>query len=171
MKKYITIIFFSTIFYSYSQDNCTFKPDYSKILSNKNLDKFVAILQENRLTVYDNKKEIPSFIKTQLDCLAKGFSIANKNQKYQSNCISSNDLPKRQLIYMAKNNNFLVITYLMGGFAVSNHILFVEFKNGKILDLWKGRSLQKLDSNSKILKYIKNNRIKKGGLNESVISF
>lgn len=93
-----------------AQKKCDYNINTPKILSNESLDKFIYLLQKNDFIVSNNKKEIPSFIKKQLDCISGEFSIANPGEKYQSNCIAESNLPKRKLIFLSKSKNFLVMT-------------------------------------------------------------
>ena len=156
--------------FTIGQENCNFKIDKHKILSNLNLDKFVMELQNDNFEIHYDKKFIPDNLIKSLVCLNGDFSIANPKERYQSNCVTNKKLPKRKLILLLKSKNNIVVTYFCGGFVTSVHILFLRFNNEKILDLWSGSSTEKLSSKEDILRYIKENRNKKNGLNSSVIS-
>ena len=99
-------------------------------------------------------------VKETLDCLTKKFSIANPNQEYACCCTSSDKLPRRKLIFLSKSQDVLVMTYLTGGFATSTHLLFIQFHNEKIIDLWTGYCSDDLKSNKDIVKFIKQVRNK-----------
>ena len=168
-RKIILISLLMFSLFTIAQENCNFKIDKHKILSNLNLDKFLMELQNDNFEIYYDKKHIPDSLIKSLACLNGEFSIANPKEKYQTNCEANEKLPKRKLILLLKSKNNIVVTYFCGGFATSVHILFLRFNNGKITDLWSGISVKKLSSKEDILKYIKDNRNKKNGLNSSAI--
>jgi hypothetical protein len=152
-----------------AQKKCDFIINYSRIFSNENLEKFVVKLKNEDFIILKDKKEIPYFIQKELDCITGGFSIANPKEKFQSNCIANSDLPKRKLLFLSKSKNILVMTYLIGGFAVSTKILFIEFENEKILDLWSGSCLKQLKSNKEIIKYIQESQKNRVVLNNTKV--
>ena len=43
-----------------------------------------------------------------------GFSIANYRRPYQATDVIFKKLPRRQLVFLAKRNDMLVMTYLKG---------------------------------------------------------
>ena len=170
--KRVFIFFLLTLpFCVTAQKSCDFKIDTSKILLNENLDKFISKLQTEKFTVYNNKNEIPKSVKKSLDCLTKKFSIANPNQEYACCCTSSAKLPRRKLLFLSKSEDILVMTYLTGGFGVSTHLVFIQFDNDKIIDLWAGHGSESLKSNKEIEQFIKELRNKEWGLNTNIVYF
>lgn len=143
-----------------AQRNCNFQIDTLKIRLSENLDTFVLKLQTEKFTTYNNKDAIPKSVKETLDCLTKKFSIANPNQEYACCCTSSDRLPRRKLIFLSKSKDMLVMTYLTGGFATSTHLLFVQFDDEKIIDLWTSYCPENFKSNKDIIKFAKQIRDK-----------
>jgi hypothetical protein len=164
--------FFLTISSStIGQKNCAYKIDTSKILLNENLDSFLTKLKDNTFQISKDKKDIPLFIKQQLECLAHNFSIANPNEQYNSTDVFTEGLPSRQLLFLGTSEDVFAMTYLLGGFGTSAHIIFIKFKDDQIVDLWAGVSQQDLKSIHQILIYIKQHRDKHWGLNTNFIYF
>ena len=143
---------------TYGQKKCAFQIDTLKILTNQNLSELLAEFSKDSFRVTNNKSDIPQFIKSQLNCLANGFSIANPNQPYQATDVISQRLPKRQLVFLAQSHKMIVITYLLGGWGVSRHLVFIKFEGKKITDLWTGRCLNGMDSKEGIINYLKSTK-------------
>jgi hypothetical protein len=155
---------------SFGQKNCEFKIDTAKILANKNLDGFINKLQSDTFKIANNKKDIPSFIKKQLNCYTGKFSIANPDGFYQEfDLIINKSLPRRKITFLAKSKDMLVLAYLHGGSGVTRHILFIQFKEKKIIDLWCGVSLDDICSKEKLIEYVEKNKNKIWGLNTNCI--
>jgi hypothetical protein len=145
MKKFLPLYLLLYLLLSNStvsaQKNCSFSIDTVKILRNQNLAAFIAELRTDSFKITNNKKDIPRFIKKQLKCYAHGFRIANPNQSYNATDVGSGrliDLPRRQLKFLAKSDDILVMQYNEGGIGVSPHLLLVKFDKRKIIDLWEG---------------------------------
>ena len=153
------------------QKNCDYKIDTLKILRNENLDGFLSALQNDSFEISYDKKDIPSFIKSQLDCLTHNFSIVNPNQEYQATDVVYKKLPNRKLIFLATSKDMIAMTYLIGGFAESTHVLFIQFHDKKIVDLWTGPCIRDLKSTSEILDYIREVRNKTSRLYGNKIYF
>ena len=145
------------------QRNCII--DTNRILLNLDLDSFIHKLNEEPFTVFNGKENIPKFVMNRLNCLTGGFSLANPEQEYQCCCTSSQKLPRRKLLYLAKSRNTLVMTYLTGGYGVSVRLLLIQFSGQRIERIWSGFAFTELKSNNEIISYIKENRHKKWGLN------
>jgi len=160
------ILAFSISIKVFGQRNCDFKIDTAKVLINQNLDKLLSELQSDTFNTTNNKKDIPRFIKKQLNCLAHGFSIANPGQPYQATDVIFKKLPRRQLVFLARSDNMLVMTYLKGGISLSRHVLFIKFKDKIITDLWSGNCLNDMDTREGIINSLNNN--KECGLNTNI---
>lgn len=171
VKNFITILSLTFSLHAFGQKNCDYKIDTAKILLNENLDSFLVGIQQGTFSISHNKKDIPSFIKKQLDCLTNNFSIANPNKPFNATDIYDERLPDRQLLFIALNKELFIMTYLRGGFGEQTHIVFIKFQDNKIIDLWTGVCLEDLKSKDQILKYIKTYRNKKWGLNTNMIYF
>ena len=165
MTKSIKLIILGLLFYpiiSVGQKGNNFTIDTAKILNNENLEDFVQGLKTDTFQIFADKDAIPKHVKKQLDRLTKRFSIANPNQNWQCCCTSPRRLPERQLIFLAKSKDVLVMTYKTGGFGVSTHLLLIRFDNDKIIDLWTGYCWADVSKVDDIVSYIdetrKNNR-------------
>ncbi|MBN8672975.1 MAG: hypothetical protein J0L56_02510 [Chitinophagales bacterium] len=142
------------------QKQYEFTIDSSRILDNKNLDDFSRSLKTGNFYVYKTKDSIPAFIMTQLGKLANGFSIANPNESYQCCCSSTDSLPQRQLSFLAKSNDVLVLTYKTGGVGVSLHLLMIRFDKSGIVDLWSGYCWNDVKSIKDIVYFIEESKRK-----------
>lgn len=171
IKKFVTILTVALSLHAFGQKNCDYKIDTDKILLNENLDSFLIKIQNDSFTESHDKKDIPSFIKKQLDCWVKNFSIANPNEPFNATDMYVEGLPNRQLLFLAINMEMFVMTYLRGGVGQSTHMLFVKYHDHKIIDLWTGVCAQDLKFKSDILHYIKMHRNKSWGLNTNKIYF
>jgi hypothetical protein len=154
-----------------SQKKCSFQIDTAKILTNQNLDGFLTELKDDSFKITNNKKDIPKFIKKQLDCYTHGFRIANPDQPYSSSDVIVRNLPRRQLTFFAKSDDLMVMEYNLGGVGLSSHLLLVKYKDGKIIDLWKGICLQHIKSIQDAIGYLELNRNKEWGLNTNIVYF
>jgi len=168
-KNIVIVLFLVLPFLGMGQQGCKFSLDTTSILLNKTLDNFLLKLQSDSFITFNDKKAIPGFVKNQLNCLSGDFSIANPDQQYQAGCVVIKKLPGRKLLYLAKSNDMLIMTYLTGGWGVSTHILFIKFTCNKIIDLWTGVCLKDLKSKTDILTYIKEHRNKEWGLNSNLV--
>ncbi|MDI9366613.1 MAG: hypothetical protein QM541_16775 [Flavobacterium sp.] len=172
MKKTVKIILFGLLFlpfFSFGQNNCSFKIDTTKILTKENLRKFATKLKNDTFQSFTDINEIPTFIKKQLNCLTNGFSIANPNEDYRCCCTSPRHLPNRKLIFVGKSKNVLAMTYLTGGFGVSTHLLLIQFENNKIIDLWTGYCPSYLTNLAEILNHIEERNKKKSDFDSNII--
>jgi len=113
MSKTIIIIIFALsicTFSSFGQNKYRLPVDTIRILLDENLDSFVAALKSEHFQTFKDKKNIPSFIKEQLDCLTKDkFSLANPKEEYRCCCTSSQESPVRQLLFFSLSENTLPV--------------------------------------------------------------
>jgi len=154
--------------------------DTSAILNNNNLQQLIEDLEKAELAEKKTVAEIPSFLKSFLDSLTDGFSIANLGEDWQVGCTSltivdekgnviSEATPKRQLIYFGLGQDLALMTYYTGGFGKSEHILIIKFDNTKIVDFWCGNILTDVTNKAQIIKYLTANKDKHWGLNTNII--
>ena len=171
LKKTIFFLFILCSLKLNAQKKCEYNIDYNKIVENKSLDYLINKINSNVFIATNNVSTIPSYIKEQLNCLTNDFSIANPKQKFQSSCIAQESLPKRKLIFLAKSNNLLVMTYVLGGFTNTVHVLLIEYNENKIVELWTGFGSNKLASTKDIIKFLNMNKNKKNFLNSKKVYF
>jgi hypothetical protein len=172
MTKTIKLITFGLLLFpiiSIGQKSNSFAIDTAKILTNENLDNFVQCLRTDTFQIFGDKDAIPKYVKKQLDRLTKGFSIANPNQDWQCCCTSPRRLPERQLNFLAKSKDVLVLTYKTGGWGISTHLLMIRFDNDKILDLWSGYCWTDITKVDEIVSYIDETRKSNRELNTNIV--
>lgn len=174
MKKFklSIIIVLLTMSVFAQKKNCKFQIDEKKIIENVSLVSFLNEFKNEKFVIYNDKNSIPKHIKKELDCIASEFSIANPDEEYQAGCIVEKDIPKRQLIFLAKNDDILVLSYATGGIGSSTHFLFIKYNSESIIDLWTGvgMGIIKHKSLEEITKYIFSQRNNELGLITSKVS-
>jgi len=142
--------------------------DTAKILANLNLERLLSRFQSDSFIVTNKKEDIPRFLNKWLDCTTNDFSLANPGKPYQETDLIISNLPRRQLIFLAKSKGLLVMTYLTGiGFP--KRILFVQHNANKIEDVWVGQCFDDVDSKDKIIESIKKHKDNYEGLNTNMI--
>jgi hypothetical protein len=97
--------------------------------------------------------------------LAGGFRIANPGKTFNGGDVIQWNLPNRQLVFLARSQNVFVIQYRKGGFASSDHLVFILHNGKQIVDLWKGLFLVAVDLQSvkelnQYMSYITNDKVK-----------
>lgn len=163
----VGLIFFSVIVFG--QNKTTFEIDTSRILTNENLDSFLELLRSDTFDISIDTKNIPRQVKKQLNNLTKRFTIANPDKPYQCCCTSPRRLPERQLLFLAKSQNVLVMTYKTGGIGVSFHILLIKFDKTNIVDLWAGYGSPSFKNVNEIVQYIDYSRLNNIRLNTNIL--
>jgi|APLak6261670063_1056076.scaffolds.fasta_scaffold00128_3 hypothetical protein len=172
MKKIFLALIISSSLFIYGQKDCGFKVDENRILKNENLDFFLDKMKKDKFNVTNKKEEIPEQVLEQLKCLTEGFSIANPGEKYQDSDIieSSENLPGRGLIFLAKSKNNLIMVY---GVTHGSRFVFINFDETTIKDFWCGVSFGKpeIKSIKQIIDRIEYYRDKTWGLNTNMITY
>jgi hypothetical protein len=136
MKKYIVLILVSlTTLASYAQ-NCGFDSDTSTKESNKKMEWFVKKLMKQKLVITNEKNDIPIPVLKQLNCYTNGFDIANPDEKHQNGCGSDDDIPAFHLRLLAKNKDYLVISYNTYNLGISSHHIWIKYNKNGITDFW-----------------------------------
>lgn len=158
--KYIIAILFSILSsHSFAQNNCGITIDTMRIYLDENLDDFISDLQTQKFNTSKDKRQIPGSIRQYLNCLTSdSFSIANPKDEYRCCCTSSQQLPKRKLLFFSESKGMFLITYLTGGAGVSTKILMLKLQDDKVVDLWTGYSFLEFKSKDQVVKYIKEKR-------------
>ncbi len=173
MKKLIfSIVIVLLTINGFAQKKCDYQIDEKQILENKNLDSFLNEFKSGKFAIYNDKISIPKHIKKVLDCIATEFSIANPTEEYRAGCIAEKDIPKRQLIFLAKSEDVLVMSYATGGIGSSTHFLFIKYDSKKIIDLWTGvgMGIIKHKSLEELTNFISTHRNRIFGLNTNFVS-
>lgn len=165
---------------NFTLENGRYRIDTNAILSNHNLTQLISELEKVELVEETKVDRIPSFIKSFLDTLTEGFSIANPNEDWQSACTSmslidekgnivTKRLPRRQLVYLGIGEDIALMTYYSGGYATIEHCLIFKFDNNHLIDFWCGHIINGKSNKEQILNYLKANKAKHWGLNTNII--
>lgn len=156
MTKYLLLllIVFSTI-NSYSQV-CGFDSNDSITKSKKKMEWFVKNLAKQKLTITNDKNDIPVLVKEQLDCYTNGFDIVNPDENYQNGCSVEEGVPSLHLKILAKNDNYLVLNYNTYNLGISGHNIWIKYDENGITEFWTGSTMGGLivDSKFDLNKYI-----------------
>ena len=168
--RYFTILLFLMLSsYSFAQNNCGITVDTMRIYLDENLDDLLSDLQTQKFKSSKDKNQIPGPIKKYLNCLTNdSFSIANPKEEYRCCCESSQQLPKRKLLFFSESKGMFLITYLTGGIGASTKILMLKLQGDKVIDLWTGYSLSEFKSKDQVVKYIKEKRKVQFGLHGDI---
>ena len=168
-KYFIALLFLTLTLNSFGQNICGIYVDTNKIFFDENLDMFLSKLNTETFQTFKDKKQLPQFLKLQLNCLTKdSFSIANPNEDYRCCCTSSQKLPKRKLLFFSTSKDILLMTYLTGGVGVSTTILMLKFKDDKIIDIWTGYGFPEFKTRKQVLRHINIKRKKEFGLHSNI---
>ena len=168
--KLVVVAFVLFPIVAFGQKDDIFKIDTAKILANENLDTFVQILMTDTFQIFSDVNAIPILVGKQLSSLTNGFSITNSDRLYRCCCTSPLSLPKRQLSFLAKSKDVLVMTYKTGGFVVSTHLLLIRFNDKKIVDLWSGHCRGGIKHVDEVVSYIEDSRRNNRKLNTSRVN-
>jgi hypothetical protein len=154
MKK--TFLFFYLMIFStfiFAQNSNGFELDTSKM--NVILPTFIAELKATNLKELERFSDVPNFLKEQLNAICN-FKIAEKTDiNYQSDCLRYPSAPYRKVAFIGLNDDFLVMSYRLGGLVEQPHVLIVKFKDKKIIDIWSGQGFG--TTKDKILKQLQQN--------------
>ena len=155
------IIFFLTLFIAEtSHGQCDYKLDSQKIVTHRNLDALLNLVETTKLVTKNNKNFIPFFIIQQINCwltkteIVDSFTIANPKEPYNNTDLIITGLPDRQLVYLGVSKNLLLLTYHYGAGAGTHNIMIVKFTGSKILDFWVGQAA-KLKSKKAVLTWLR----------------
>ena len=150
-----------------------YRIDTTIILTNQNLQSLLKDIDQSTLIERLDVNDIPRFITSFLEELNdEKFTIANRGEMWQETEVVDEDevLPVHQLIYFGISKDLALMAYYTGGVAKSEHILIFKFQKKYIIDFWCGEIILKEAKNKEeILKYLKDNKEKKWGLNTNMI--
>ena len=155
MKNIFSIILLLVVSMTLAaQTNCYFKPDKERILRNKNLNYFLNNTRDSFKISYE-VKDIPGYIREQINCLMDDTLLANPNEAYASGCVIYEGVPRRQLVFHAINSSNFIIVYHHGGFVLSTRALFMRFTNTKLVDVWVGGVDYEIKNTKELVDYIR----------------
>jgi hypothetical protein len=155
-----------------AQKDCYFKIDKRKIVENKNLDFFISRMQSDSFILYNDVAQIPSYIRAQISCLVRDTLFANPDMPYAAGCTNPLGWPVRQLVFGALRNDIFILVYRKGGFVSLTKMIFFQFKDGRLLDLWTDRCYDyNVNNVGGVLKDIQETKKKKLGFHNSDSSF
>ena len=143
--------------------------DKNDILTNRNLDSLINIIEKSEIKEIKTVREIPFFIKNFLNSRTGDFSIANPGEDWNIGCDEDEQLPSRELVYLGIASNIALMTYFTGGFGKSELILIMKLNKCKIVNYWCCSTIKDLYNKKEIIDYIKVNKVKKFGLNTNDI--
>ncbi|MBL7973752.1 MAG: hypothetical protein JNJ85_02495 [Candidatus Kapabacteria bacterium] len=150
--------------------NGLYQLDTNIILSNLNLPPLLEKLESSEITEKRSVSYLPFNVKLFLDSLThENFLIANPEEEWNITCISDENLPDRQLVFLGLGKDVILLAYLTGGIGVSEHVLIIKTENSKIVDFWSGLVSRGLNDKDKILEYLNDNIDKEYKLNSSFI--
>lgn len=136
MKKNILLfIICLTTLTTFAQD-CGFDSSNSEKESNKKMDWFVKELPKQKMVVTNDKNNIPKQVLKQLKCYLNGFDIANPDEEHQSGCGSDGKTPSRHLTLLAKNKNYIVISYNTYNLGIASYHIWIRYNKDGITDFW-----------------------------------
>lgn len=144
------------------------------------LQSMIDELEPTLLTEKKTVNEIPTFIRTFLDSLSGGFSIANPGKEWQEGCVidhvwitrkeydpktgdsvlvstqdMSQPLPSRQMIYFGLGENIALMSYNTGGWGKCVHVMIIRFERYQVTDYWHGYGEGDLTNKQEIVNYLK----------------
>src|SRR5215213_5235676 len=88
-------------------------------------------IESDKWIMFNSKQYIPEALSTHLNSLGISRSdIANPDEEYEATDLILNDnLPYRQLQFLAKADSFWIMTYQHGGFASHCHLVLSTIIN------------------------------------------
>jgi hypothetical protein len=152
-KAFFTLVLMTLGFGAYAQQNCAISLDTNRM--NAILPDFIVALEKNQLNELRRFSDVPKFIKDELNCIGN-FKIAERGDiSYQSDCLRYPSAPYRKVEYVGMNDDYLLMSYRLGGLVEQPHVLIVKFKDKKVLDIWSGQGFG--TTQEKILNQLKKN--------------
>lgn len=145
MIRFVIFTIFFLPSFGFSQD-CGFQVEEDESKLNIIFQKFTENLANEDLVITQDKNSIPKQVKTQLDCLTNGFDIANPNDEYQDGCSDEKEFPTRHLTFLAKSENYLLISYNTYNLGISSYNLWIKYDHDGIIDFWSNAMLGELNS-------------------------
>ncbi len=145
------------------------------------LREMILALEAAPVKEIDSANHIPEFILSYLDSITEGFSIAEKDEDWQSTCVwgkttmitktldpQSGDTitittydtippPTRQFVCFAMGEHVAMLSYKTGGFGVMQHVILFMFEDLRIISVWHQGVETDLTTNKEILYFLKHN--------------
>ena len=120
--------------------------DTAAVRRHQYIPEILAALQDWAAPLQYSATAIPPRAKAYLDCMAGkvsagsvGFTIANKDSNWNCCCIRQPELPNRQLSFISRQGDILVMSYKTGGIGVAQRLLVLRIPNsGNVRMLFAG---------------------------------
>lgn len=149
-----------------------YRIDTAAVLTNRRLDQLLAEADQTSLTSYQSAKALPPVIAAFLERAQRELvPIADVGQAYESTDLIMGDLPRRQLTYLGIGGNLVLLAYNLGGYGVSERVLLFQLKNGEIADFWTGYVRGQCHTKEEIVRYLREHKDQKWGVNTNIIYF
>ena len=147
--------------------------DTAAILANHRLDQWLAEAQEAPLVVHRSTQALPAGVHSFLERITgEAFTLANPGEKYQeTDVVYEHGLPTRQLVYLGVGDSLVVLAHYLGGYGVSERVMFFKMREQKVVDFWTGFVRGKADTKESILQYLRENKDRKFGINTNILYF
>ena len=153
LRTFIVVAFMTAKVVLLAQKDCPILLDTNRM--NMVLPSFIAELEKEKVEELRRFSSVPTFIKDALTCIGN-FKIAERGDiNYQSDCLRYPTAPYRKVEFVGMSDQYLMMSYRLGGLVEQPHILIVKFKDNKILDIWSGQGFG--TSKEKILNQLKKN--------------
>jgi len=159
MKYFLLAFFLLTAFFGFGQHKkCSYPYDSIVVADSANSQSFLDTLESLQLKTYCTKSKIPRFIKKAMACWHDGaVRLADPGKFYYCCCSRGFWFPSRQLSFLAKNEHYLLLVYVRGGYATNCPVLLVRFDKKKIRSVWNALVFDThMTSKEDLVRYIKN---------------
>jgi hypothetical protein len=149
-KSFFTVVLMTFSMVIFAQNTAAIELDTARM--NTVLPTFITALKTANLSEKARFSDVPTFLKEALNGICN-FKIAERGDiNYQSDCLRYPSAPYRKVEYIGMNDEFLLMSYRLGGLVEQPHVLIVQFKDKKIVDIWSGKGFG--TSKEKILKQL-----------------
>ena len=147
--------------------------DTAAILTNRQLDHWLEEAQQAPLVAHRSAQALPTGVRSFLERITgEAFTLANPGDKYQeTDVVYEHGLPMRQLVYLGVGDSLVVLAHYLGGYGVSERVLFFKLRGQKVVDCWTGFVRGKADTKESILHYLRANKDRKWGVNTNILYF
>ena len=149
-----------------------FRIDTAAVLTNRRLDQLLTAADQANLASYQSAKALPPVIAAFLKRVQREpVAIADVGQAYEATDVDDGRLPSRQLMYLGIGGNVVLLAYNLGGFAVSERVLLFQLKDGEIADFWTGHVEGNCHTKEAIIRYLREHKDQKWGVNTNMLYF
>ena len=147
--------------------------DPATSLTNRQLGQWLDEAQQAPLVAHRSAQALPAGVRSFLERITgEAFTLANPGEKYQeTDVVYEHGLPTRQLVYLGVGDSLVVLTHYLGGYGVSERVMFFKMREQKVVDCWTGFVRGKADTKESILQYLRENKDRKFGVNTNILYF